>query len=115
MKYLSTSLVALSYASSLVGAQTAADLNARLMCWPQGVSTEVFEFQMSMAVLATPDQVRNGTDPLPGQAGAMGMYKFGFNAAADTICYVSDQLHFYQWNSSLGANILLCRTSPSSA
>lgn len=49
----------------------------------------IFDFDYVYKVVATPDQVRNGTTPAPGQPGAVGYYNFGINVAANTICYVS--------------------------
>ncbi|KAF2730020.1 hypothetical protein EJ04DRAFT_501294 [Polyplosphaeria fusca] len=47
----------------------------------------VFYFDATYAVKATPDQVRNGTTPVPGQPGAKGLFKYGVNVAENTICY----------------------------
>lgn len=52
--------------------------------WPKK-----YDFTSTYAVVATPDQVINGTVPTPGQPGAIGFYKFGINSKTDTICYVS--------------------------
>ena len=40
-------------------------------------------------VIATPDQVVNGTTPAPGEPGAIGYYNFAIDSKSDTICYVS--------------------------
>lgn len=53
---------------------------------PKGIP---FEFTSIFRVIATPDQVVNGTTPTPGQPGAVGIYQFGFNSVQDVACYVS--------------------------
>jgi hypothetical protein len=40
-------------------------------------------------VIATPDQVRNGTTPTPGEPGAVGFYNFALDSKSNTICFVS--------------------------
>lgn len=47
----------------------------------------IFEFDAVIGTIATPDQVRNGTTPVPGQPGASGIYKFGLQSSTNTICY----------------------------
>lgn len=49
---------------------------------------KVFYFDKTYTVTATPDEVRNGTTPIPGQPGAKGLFKFGINVKENTICYV---------------------------
>ena len=49
---------------------------------------KVFTFDKNLNVKATPEQVRNGTTPVPGQPGAKGLFKFGINVEENTICYV---------------------------
>lgn len=46
-----------------------------------------FHFTSTYKVLATPDQVVNGTTPTGGLAGASGIYAFGINSIENTICY----------------------------
>ena len=46
-------------------------------------------FTSTYHIVATPDQVINGTTPTPGEQGAIGSYDFGINTALDVICYVS--------------------------
>ncbi|PSN62260.1 hypothetical protein BS50DRAFT_638813 [Corynespora cassiicola Philippines] len=52
--------------------------------WKNG---QVFQFDKTITVKADPNQVRNGTTPVPGQEGAKGVFKFGINVADNTICY----------------------------
>jgi hypothetical protein len=40
-------------------------------------------------IIATPDQVINGTTPTPGEPGAVGWYNFAIDTKTETICYVS--------------------------
>ncbi|KAI9669827.1 MAG: hypothetical protein M1817_004568 [Caeruleum heppii] len=47
----------------------------------------IFEFDAIVGTVATPDQVRNGTTPAPGQPGAYGTFKFGLQPSTNTICY----------------------------
>ncbi|KAK4914566.1 hypothetical protein LTR49_017259 [Elasticomyces elasticus] len=44
-------------------------------------------FTSTFQVIATPDQVINGTVPAPGEPGAVGYYNFGINTALDVICF----------------------------
>ncbi|KAK5071621.1 hypothetical protein LTS08_004637 [Lithohypha guttulata] len=46
-----------------------------------------FEFTSTYSVVATPDQVVNGTTPTGGLAGAIGYYNFGLNKYTNTICF----------------------------
>jgi CHRD domain len=46
-----------------------------------------FEFTSTYHVVATPDQVVNGTTPTGGLAGCTGFYDFGINSDLDLICY----------------------------
>ncbi len=48
----------------------------------------VFSFDQTIIVQADPDQVRDGTQPAPGQPCAKGLFKFGINVEHNTICYV---------------------------
>ncbi|KAF2685111.1 hypothetical protein K458DRAFT_301161 [Lentithecium fluviatile CBS 122367] len=48
---------------------------------------KVFYFDKTIIVKAEPDQVRNGTTPVPGQPSAKGLFKFGINVEENTICY----------------------------
>lgn len=48
----------------------------------------VFHFDKTIVVKADPNQVRNGSTPVPGQQDAKGLFKFGINVADNTICYV---------------------------
>ncbi|KAF2020117.1 hypothetical protein BU24DRAFT_431683 [Aaosphaeria arxii CBS 175.79] len=48
---------------------------------------KVFYFDKVFVVKATPDQVRNGTTPAPGEPGAKGLYKLGINKEYNTVCY----------------------------
>lgn len=49
-----------------------------------------FEFTSTYHVIATPQQVFNGTPAVstPGQPGAIGYYNYGINSHLDVICYV---------------------------
>ncbi|KAK4890295.1 hypothetical protein LTR49_028743, partial [Elasticomyces elasticus] len=44
-------------------------------------------FTSTYQVIATPNQVINGTVPTPGEPGAIGYYNFGINSALDVICF----------------------------
>lgn len=48
-----------------------------------------FVFTSTYSVIATPDQVINGTVVAPGEPGAIGLYNYGINTVLDVICYVS--------------------------
>jgi len=54
-----------------------------------------FEFTSVYKVVATPDQVINGTVVTPGEPGAIGYFNFGINSYLDTICYVRHYLHTF--------------------
>jgi hypothetical protein len=53
-----------------------------------GKDDSVFSFDKVFVVKADPNQVRNGTTPVPGQPGAEGLFKYGINVDDNTICYV---------------------------
>ncbi|KAK5057480.1 hypothetical protein LTR84_011480 [Exophiala bonariae] len=46
-----------------------------------------FYFTSTYAVIATPDQVINGTVATPGEPGAVGIYNYGINSDLEVICY----------------------------
>ena len=46
-----------------------------------------FKFTSTYSIVATPDQVVNGTTPTGGLPGCTGFYDFGINADLDLICY----------------------------
>jgi CHRD domain len=46
-----------------------------------------FKFTSTFSVVATPDQVVNGTAPTGGLPGCTGFYDFGINSDLDLICY----------------------------
>ncbi|KAK3674054.1 hypothetical protein LTR78_005901 [Recurvomyces mirabilis] len=46
-----------------------------------------FEFTSTYNIVATPDQVVNGTTPTGGLPGAIGYYNFGINSDKDLICW----------------------------
>jgi hypothetical protein len=48
-----------------------------------------FYFTSTYAVIATPDQVINGTVATPGEPGAIGYYNYGINSDLEVLCYVS--------------------------
>jgi hypothetical protein len=51
---------------------------------------KLFYYTSEYYAKATPDQViSNAGAPSPGQPGAKGIFKYGINAAENTICYVS--------------------------
>ena len=55
-----------------------------------GAPNPIFDFSSTYHIVATPDQVVNGTDnPVftGGLAGVQGFYDFGINAEQDLICY----------------------------
>ncbi len=53
---------------------------------PKGGSKQFTSFYH---VVATPEQVINGTRSTPGEPGAVGYYNFAIDSKSDTICYVS--------------------------
>lgn len=53
----------------------------------QGCVNGPFKFTSTYHVVATPDQVVNGTTPTGGLEGAVGYYDFGINSELDLICY----------------------------
>ena len=46
-----------------------------------------FHFTSTFNVVATPDQVVNGTTSTPGEPGAVGYFNFGLNSDLNVICY----------------------------
>lgn len=54
---------------------------------PQAQAASVFTFTSTYNVVATPDQVINGTTPTGGLNGAIGYYNLGLNSYTNTICY----------------------------
>lgn len=46
-----------------------------------------FKFTSTYHVLATPDQVVNGTTPTGGLPGCTGVYDFAFDSVSNTVCY----------------------------
>jgi hypothetical protein len=79
---------------ALVTVLTAAVVSASpILGWKHDIGNwkndvQVFSFDQTYAVKATPSQVRNGTTAVPGQPGAKGLFKFGINVKENTICYV---------------------------
>jgi hypothetical protein len=57
--------------------------------WKGGKGGSPFTFTSTYKVVATPDQVINGTTPTPGEPGAIGYYNFGINSKDEYICYAS--------------------------
>jgi hypothetical protein len=58
--------------------------------WKGKCCDSPFEFTSTYHVIATPQQVFNGTPAVstPGQPGAIGYYNYGINSHLDVICYV---------------------------
>jgi CHRD domain len=52
-----------------------------------GCKNGPFKFTSTYSVVATPDQVVNGTTPTGGLPGCTGFYDFGINSDLDLICY----------------------------
>lgn len=78
--------VGLFLAAALAGSVTATPL-----WWKKGGKPvpSPFYFTSTYQVVATPDQVINGTTPTPGEPGAIGYFNYGININLDVICYVS--------------------------
>lgn len=75
--------------SSIAAAGPISARGAKWTEWPEADSP--FHFSSVYHVVATPDQVINGTTPTPGEPGAIGYFNYGINAELDVICYVSTQ------------------------
>jgi hypothetical protein len=81
------SLIAISVMAELAAAGPL--LKSRQAVVPLGASSfGPFSFTSTYNLVATPDQVINGTTVTPGEAGSMGFYNFGINSELDIICYV---------------------------
>lgn len=74
--------------SSLAAAGPISSRGAKWVEWAEGSSP--FHFSSVYKVVATPDQVINGTTVTPGEPGAIGYYNYGINAELNVICYVSN-------------------------
>jgi hypothetical protein len=63
--------------------------------WKDASSKFPFDFTSTYAVVATPDQVVNGTanTPTPGEPGAIGYYNYGIQSDLDLICWVRFPSH----------------------
>jgi hypothetical protein len=63
--------------------------------WKDAQSQFPFDFTSTYAVVATPDQVVNGTASVstPGEPGAIGYYNYGIQSDLDLICWVRLSFH----------------------
>jgi len=87
---MKATLFASAAAATLVGLVSSSPIDARgekWTAWKEDKSP--FHFTSVYHVVATPDQVVNGTTPTPGEPGAIGYYNYGINSELDVICYVS--------------------------
>ena len=78
--------IGLFFAATLAGTVIATPV------WKEWSDSSVpgpFFFTSTYQVVATPDQVINGTTRTPGEPGAIGYYNYGINSELDVICYVS--------------------------
>jgi hypothetical protein len=75
--------------SSIAAAGPISARGANWAEWPEADSP--FHFSSVYHVVATPDQVINGTTSTPGEPGAIGYFNYGINVELDVICYVSTQ------------------------
>lgn len=82
--------------SSIAAAGPISSRGAKWADWADGDSP--FHFSSVYKVVATPDQVINGTTVTPGEPGAVGYFNYGINAELDVICYVST---FYRCRDSM--------------
>ena len=71
----------------------AGPISARTAKWTEWLEADSpFHFTSVYHVVATPDQVINGTKSTPGEPGAIGYFNYGINVDLDVICYVSTQI-----------------------
>ncbi|KIW50570.1 hypothetical protein PV05_09369 [Exophiala xenobiotica] len=85
---MKATLFASAAAATLVGLVSSSPIDARgekWTAWKENKSP--FHFTSVYHVVATPDQVVNGTTPTPGEPGAIGYYNYGINSELDVICY----------------------------
>ena len=85
---MKATLFASAAAATLVGLVSSSPIDARgekWTAWKEDKSP--FHFTSVYHVVATPDQVVNGTTPTPGEPGAIGYYNYGINSELDVICY----------------------------
>ncbi|KEF51716.1 uncharacterized protein A1O9_12351 [Exophiala aquamarina CBS 119918] len=84
MKTISLSLLV----ASLSSIAAAGPISVRGTTWTEWADGDSpFRFSSVYHVVATPDQVINGTTPTPGEPGSVGYFNFGINAELDVICY----------------------------
>jgi hypothetical protein len=75
-------------AAALSGLAAASPIEARGYEWSDKGGYP-FQFSSTYKVVATPDQVINGTTATPGEPGAIGYFNYGINSELNVICYVS--------------------------
>ncbi|KAJ9616945.1 hypothetical protein H2200_000665 [Cladophialophora chaetospira] len=77
--------VAIFLSAALAGSVTASPVWTK---WDaEEAAPSPFFFTSTYNVVATPDQVINGTTRTPGEPGAIGYYNYGINSELDVICY----------------------------
>ena len=91
MKNFITAALFVAFSSLVAGVPTWGDWKKKPEGHWNGKHDSPFDFTSVIKVVATPDQVINGTTPTPGQPGAIGYYNFGLKSDENVICYVSKQ------------------------
>ncbi|KAJ9499369.1 hypothetical protein H2202_004952 [Exophiala xenobiotica] len=85
---MKATLFASAAAATLVGLVASTPIDARGEKWTAWKEEKSpFHFTSVYHVIATPDQVINGTTSTPGEPGAIGYYNYGINSELDVICY----------------------------
>ncbi|KAG9231750.1 hypothetical protein BJ875DRAFT_406343 [Amylocarpus encephaloides] len=80
----SSTFLSVALAATALAAPTILQIAVTL---DDGVDAGPFHFTSQFNVVALPDQVRNGTEAVPGAAEATGYFNYGINSETDTICY----------------------------
>jgi hypothetical protein len=102
MKTTSIAFIAAAF-SSLAAASP---IDSRGSKWAEWDNSP-FHFSSVYKVVATPDQVINGTTVTPGEPGAIGYYNYGINSELNVICYVSTLPSLWLYVLTFGQNITL--------
>ena len=83
---------------TLSGIAISSPLRRKELAWATWENSgSPFYFTSTYSVVATPDQVINGTTVTPGEPGAVGYYNYGINADLGVICYVSNESMNYKF------------------
>lgn len=77
-----------AFVAALSSVAVSSPIEARTK-WADWKDDSPFHFTSTYKVVATPDQVINGTSVTPGEPGAIGYYNYGINSELEVICYVS--------------------------